>query len=733
MLLAADEDIDVDLNAALKWLSAAVANNIGHSLREPEIIILKGTWRGLTYEQMAGSSDYSTNYLMRDVAPKLWKQLSNVFGRSVGKTNFRVALEAYAAANSASAPELADVGFGLSEDVSSQPFGGTDPSRAILSRTLSNPTGASGVARGGIYRHPSVLSEAFASGGAKQRSADGGRAPIANEAATRGMGQAVYSALLPSTTLYGYEHEFVQIKQWVSEALAPQTPVEASGTQLRSPQLAGQIVGIWGLRGVGKTLLTEKLVAQMGDRFEGVCWQSLQSQPSLETLCADILRSLGAQMGQSASARLLGIMSQSPLLIVLEGIEALLQSGTLAGDYQQAFQTYDEFFQSVVGTRSCVVVTGLEGPAELVRQGGYGHEKSVRSLTLSQLSSTAATDLLQAEFAAEQQTDESDRWADYWLELAARYQGHPMALKVASRVIREIFNGQLDVFLQQRSVLFTDILRLLTPSFERLSSAEVNVLYWIASQERPLSLIELQQTLPLPLGSADLISALDSLKQRSLLRIDTSGDLPMFYLPALVKAYGMHQLTARFRERATGEPADNDGVRSPAQISAHASMAQVIDLSPPTAEATQLSQWLQGQFDASWQSLGRLFEDSAYPTMRLRNAYHLQSETFVKRCKTVDLSAASTQASAALLVAICQDAENSYKVCVQVQPSRDASVLPDSLALKLLDTEQTTLASVVAHQDDTFIQLPYFRGAIAEPFVIELVLGDRHHTETFVI
>ncbi|MEM9946478.1 MAG: hypothetical protein AAF810_10490, partial [Cyanobacteria bacterium P01_D01_bin.36] len=68
----------MDLDAALRWVNTSMSAHAGHALREPEIIILKGTWRGLTYEQMAGDSEYSTNYLMRDVAPKLWKQLSGV-------------------------------------------------------------------------------------------------------------------------------------------------------------------------------------------------------------------------------------------------------------------------------------------------------------------------------------------------------------------------------------------------------------------------------------------------------------------------------------------------------------------------------------------------------------------------------------------------------------------------------------------------------------------------------
>ena len=131
-----------------------------------------------------------------------------------------------------------------------------------------------------------------------------------------------------------------------------------------------------------------------------------------------------------------------------------------------------------------------------------------------------------------------NRWRAQWPELVARCQGHPLALELALRVIQEIFNGQVDSFLEQGSVLFTDVRRRLAPSFERLSRTEVRVLYWLASQAGPMLLESLQQTLPLSL--AKLVSVLYSLKQRSLLDIDTDAQSPTFYPPSLVKAYAIH-------------------------------------------------------------------------------------------------------------------------------------------------------------------------------------------------
>lgn len=234
-----------------------------------------------------------------------------------------------------------------------------------------------------------------------------------------------------------------------------------------------------------------------------------------------------------------------------------------------------------------------------------------------------------------------------------------------------------------------------------------------------------------------LISALDSLKQRSILTIDIQQDLPLFSLPPLVKSYALHQLVGQF---SNSEP--------------RGSLQQqpgVIDLRPSGVRPVHLSHWFQGQFEPDWQSLDQLFESATRPAMRLRSAYHLRDETFVKRCKPIKLgvpingllnslqfvdSASGKKASASeavLLVAIHQENDDLYRICVQAQPASAESVLPATLRLNLLGEQQVMLATVTAQQADSFIQLPYFRGAIAEPFAIELVLSDVHHTETFVI
>ena len=741
-LFGADEEkTKVDLTAALRWLNSAVISSTGNKLREPERVILKGTWRGLTYEQMADGSEYSTNYLMRDVAPKLWKQLSNVFGRSVGKTNFRVALEAYAAANSTVSSELlgldASAGFAAEDSVPDESTRGL----SAMARNAMRPE-----ERAGGY-WPDRMAQRLSGAEVGEQLLEGqARFDLVEEMPSR--------KILPSrfkAPLYGYESERSRMKSWLS--------------QREVGEATARIIGVWGLTGVGKSMLAERLVSETTESFDRIVVRSLQDKPTLSDLCGSILAELGFssqkvgripnQPSQTISY-LLAVMARQSVLLLLEDVEAILDPQQLAGSYLSGYQNYEDFFASAAGTDGCIVVTGIEGPAGLVRQGDALEDNQaywMRSLFLHGLDLAAANELLQQESLSSQPSSVAA-----WEELIERYQGHPLAIKAAARVIREIFDGRVDEFLAQMSVLFTDVLRLLEPSFNRLSKAERDILYWLASQDKPLSLAELRSTLPVPLSPSELISALDSLKQRSLLIVkrysqapsessetsQTSRDAspPTFSLPTMVKAYAIYQFVGQFGSRIGASVSGTKHYRFLEQ--------PAIALGAQPRSPVRLSQWFEGRFDTRWQPLENLFSAVERPAVRLRSAYRFQDETFVKRCKSVVLSvpdvasggrsvknkkrsSSADTASAVLIVAIHQDGENLYKICVQAQPSTDETILPETMELRLLDAQETVLASVTAQQADSFIQLPYFQGAVDESFEIELALEAAVYRERFEI
>ncbi|MBW4522138.1 MAG: HEAT repeat domain-containing protein [Scytolyngbya sp. HA4215-MV1] len=77
----------------LQLVDDAVFQYEGRHLSDVESFILQGVWEGLTYEEMQQKSQYSFNYLTRDVGPALWKVLSQAFGEKVSKANFRSVIQ----------------------------------------------------------------------------------------------------------------------------------------------------------------------------------------------------------------------------------------------------------------------------------------------------------------------------------------------------------------------------------------------------------------------------------------------------------------------------------------------------------------------------------------------------------------------------------------------------------------------------------------------------------------
>ena len=83
----------LDLETALEFVNAALLAKEKRSLRPIEFTILQGAWKGQTYDRIAASSKYSYNYLMRDVGPRFWRLLSDIFGENVNKSNVRLVAE----------------------------------------------------------------------------------------------------------------------------------------------------------------------------------------------------------------------------------------------------------------------------------------------------------------------------------------------------------------------------------------------------------------------------------------------------------------------------------------------------------------------------------------------------------------------------------------------------------------------------------------------------------------
>lgn len=154
---------------------------------------------------------------------------------------------------------------------------------------------------------------------------------------------------------------------------------------------------------------------------------------------------------------------------------------------------------------SCLILTSREKPPEIAALEGV--KLPVRTYRLPGLQSEAQ-ELLTAKGLLGTDTDKE--------QLIQHYNGNPLALNIVATSIQDLFESKIDNFLQQDTLIFNGIRRLLNQQFERLSPLETTIMYWLAINREWTSITELAADILPPVSKAELWEALETLNGRSL-------------------------------------------------------------------------------------------------------------------------------------------------------------------------------------------------------------------------
>jgi WD40 repeat protein/transcriptional regulator with XRE-family HTH domain len=295
-----------------------------------------------------------------------------------------------------------------------------------------------------------------------------------------------------------------------------------------------RLVTLLGIGGVGKTTLAIKAARQIQKThpFAYVYWRSLQYAPSVESLLENCLQNLFQERPVNLSAGLdhqisllTTCLRERRCLLILDNIESIFRAEQHAGQYLESYEGYGRLFQLIGETdhQSCLLLTGREKPREVARLEGVA--SPVRALRLSGMEQLSGQELL------------ADKGlfgtGDMWQALVRRYAGNPLALKLVSEPVREVFGGDIAAFLREEEAVFGDIYDLLEQQFRRLSGIEREIVYWLAIERENVSLDALQKDLRHRVNRRTLLEALDSLRRRSI--IEASGDGQFLLQPVILE------------------------------------------------------------------------------------------------------------------------------------------------------------------------------------------------------
>lgn len=319
----------------------------------------------------------------------------------------------------------------------------------------------------------------------------------ANEAAKVRRPRLDWGDALAVPHFYGREWELNLLEEWVV------------GERCR-------VVSVLGLGGIGKSALAVSLMHRVAMQFDVVIWRSLRDLPTCEVLLEDLLQVLAPHALTESHASLehrqgllLDCMRSNRILFVLDNVESVLEEGEGAGRMRPGYEGFGRFLRQCAATehQSCVVLTSREKPSDLVPQ--EGNQSPVRALRIARLDAAACEQLLTEKGITGTAADRA--------KLIESYAGNPLALKIVSQTIADLFGGAIAPFLEQGEIIFGGVRELLAEQFARVSALEQCVLMWLAIMREPATLDELLVVLFTPVSRARLLEALEALHRRSLL------------------------------------------------------------------------------------------------------------------------------------------------------------------------------------------------------------------------
>lgn len=309
------------------------------------------------------------------------------------------------------------------------------------------------------------------------------------------------------TRFYGRQKEIADLHTWIQEEKR-------------------RFVAIQGLGGQGKSSLAAYFVqeelAQMQEdnqqketRFTHIIWRSVHQIPSCTELLQDWLRQIDGKSVEKLPANLdqlmtmlFEVLQQSRALLILDGVDAIIQYD--ADLYRPGYAAYATLFRLFVQRQhsSCLLLTSRQRIPEITQLDHQHHRCA--NMELPPLSAQESADLLNA-----YRFPISSAIAQ---ELHIRYAGNPLMLNQMAEMVHELFDGNMDAFLQEQTFIFGNIGSALHQQLSQLSPLEWEMLRFLVHEEQSLDVQTLWSKLASSPPKSLYFTALHTLRRAFLLQ-----------------------------------------------------------------------------------------------------------------------------------------------------------------------------------------------------------------------
>lgn len=277
-----------------------------------------------------------------------------------------------------------------------------------------------------------------------------------------------------------------------------------------------RLIGIFGLGGVGKTAIAIRIAETLKNEFDYLIWRSLRNAPPFEQTIDDLLSCFPEYQGETAATpdskivTLIDCLNQHRCLLILDNWTSVLQANSYTGVFQKNYEQYGQLMRQIGQSRhqSCLIITSREQPGSTAFN--EGQASPIRSLKLAGLDKKAGI-----KFLRDLGLTDLDK---YLGELNQYYEGNPLALKIVTKTIQDLFEGNVSEFLQYEGLIYGGVRNLIEQQLQRLSPSEIQLMQYLARDKNQAAISELQEYMAASQSQEQTLETVESLYRRSLLQ-----------------------------------------------------------------------------------------------------------------------------------------------------------------------------------------------------------------------